>query len=174
MPIQAPTVVFPPNKSAGLSARLCVTSQVCEEFLWAIFLPRQCIVSMFFSGVGRQPISASPVLFLANEVWITWLKCCRLCEHEEHRPTNTRNCFSALKAVPSLVRTSRHGNLSISLISLRVLRAMIARFLDISRRDTIGELLPSCITEDAMATGFEPCPLTILMQTTPTTISAVY
>jgi len=33
-------------------------------------LPKQGIVSMFFSGVGRQPISASPVLFLANEVWI--------------------------------------------------------------------------------------------------------
>ena len=46
------------------------------------FLPQQGIVSMFLSGVGRQPISASPVLFLANEVWFTWLKCCRLCEHE--------------------------------------------------------------------------------------------
>ena len=33
---------------------------------------------MFFLGVGRQPISASPVLFLANEVWITGLQCCRL------------------------------------------------------------------------------------------------
>jgi hypothetical protein len=31
---------------------------------------------MFFSGVGRQPISASPVLFLANEGWITWLQFC--------------------------------------------------------------------------------------------------
>jgi len=38
-------------------------------------LPQQGIVSMFFSGVGRQPISASPVLFLANEGWITWLQC---------------------------------------------------------------------------------------------------
>jgi len=46
------------------------------------FLPQQGIVSLFFSGVGRQPISASPVLFLANVVWITWLQCCRLCEHE--------------------------------------------------------------------------------------------
>jgi hypothetical protein len=24
---------------------------------------------MFFSGAGRQPFSASPVLFLANEGW---------------------------------------------------------------------------------------------------------
>ena len=37
------------------------------------FLPQQGIVSMFFSGAGRQPISASSVLFLASEVWITWL-----------------------------------------------------------------------------------------------------
>jgi len=34
------------------------------------FLPQQGIVSMFFSGVGRQPISALTVLFLANEGWI--------------------------------------------------------------------------------------------------------
>jgi hypothetical protein len=53
------------NKSAGLSARSCVTSQVHEVFLWTVFLPQQGIVSMFFSGVGRQPISALPVLFLA-------------------------------------------------------------------------------------------------------------
>ena len=33
-----------------------------------LFLPQQGIVSMFFSGAGRQPISASPVLFLANVV----------------------------------------------------------------------------------------------------------
>jgi len=29
---------------------------------------------MFFSGFGRQPFSESPVLFLANEVWITQTK----------------------------------------------------------------------------------------------------
>jgi len=77
----APTGAFPPNESAGLSARSCVTSQVHEAILWAI-LPQQGIVSMFFSGAGRQPISASTVLFLANEGWITWLECFRLCEHE--------------------------------------------------------------------------------------------
>jgi len=31
-------------------------------------LPQQGIVSMFFLGIGRQPIPASPVLFLASEV----------------------------------------------------------------------------------------------------------
>ena len=76
-PIQAPTGVFPPNESAGLSARSCVTSQVHEAFLRAIFAPAGHRLNVFsepfFSGVGRQPISASPVLFLANEVWITWL-----------------------------------------------------------------------------------------------------
>jgi len=33
----APTGAFPPNKSARLSARSCVTSQVHEAILWAIF-----------------------------------------------------------------------------------------------------------------------------------------
>ena len=65
------TGAFPPTKSAGLSSRSCVTSQVHQAILWAIFLPQHGIVSMFFSGVGRQPISASPVLFLANEGWIS-------------------------------------------------------------------------------------------------------
>ena len=77
-PMKAPTGAFPPNKSAGLSARSCVTSQVHEAILWAIFLPQQGIVSMFFSGVG-----------CANT--------------NEHRPTNTRNSFSAPEAVLSEV-----------------------------------------------------------------------
>ena len=38
-PIKAPTGAFPPNKSAGLSAISCVTSQVHEAILWAIFAP---------------------------------------------------------------------------------------------------------------------------------------
>ena len=33
----APTGAFPPNKSAGLSARSCVTSLAHEAILWAIF-----------------------------------------------------------------------------------------------------------------------------------------
>ena len=75
---------------------------------------------MIFTGVGRQPISASPVLFLANEVWITWLKCCRLCEHEEHRPTNTRNCFSALKAVLSEEDSSKRSFMLFVVVSLQL------------------------------------------------------
>ena len=94
-PFQAPTGVFPPNKPAGLSSRSCVTSQVHEALLRAIFAP----AGHRLSGVGRQPISASPVLFLANEVWITWLICCCLYDTNCHRPTNTRSFFSAPVAV---------------------------------------------------------------------------
>jgi len=36
----------------------------------------------FFLRLRRQPISASPVLFHANEVWVTWLQCCGLYKHE--------------------------------------------------------------------------------------------
>jgi len=46
-PIQAPTGVFPPNKSAGLSARSCVTSQVHEAFLRAIFCPSRASSQCF-------------------------------------------------------------------------------------------------------------------------------
>ena len=55
-PIRALIGVFPPNKSAELSARSCVTSQVHEGFL-RFFLPEKGIVSIFFSFVGRQLIS---------------------------------------------------------------------------------------------------------------------
>jgi len=70
--MQATTGAFPPNKLAGLSARSCFTSQVHEAFLRAIFDPEGHRLDVF-SGAGRQAISASPVLFLANEVWATWL-----------------------------------------------------------------------------------------------------
>jgi hypothetical protein len=56
-PIEVPTGALPPNKSAGLAGG--------TEF--------SGIVSMLFSGAGRQPISALPVLFLASKVWVTWL-----------------------------------------------------------------------------------------------------
>ena len=66
------------------------------------FLPQQGIVSMFFSGAGRQPISASPVLFLANVVWKYGSRGCNTvgCANtNDRRPTNTRSCFSAPEAV---------------------------------------------------------------------------
>jgi len=53
---------------------LLMRQQICSRRHFSgLFLPQQGIVSMFFLGAGRQPISASPVLFLADEVWVTWL-----------------------------------------------------------------------------------------------------
>ena len=51
-PIQAPTGVFPGRWSAGLSARSCVTSQIHETFLRAIFCPSRASSQCFFSGAG--------------------------------------------------------------------------------------------------------------------------
>ena len=51
-PIQAPSGVFPPNKSAGLSARSCVTSQVHEAFLRAIFAPAGHRINVFLRRRG--------------------------------------------------------------------------------------------------------------------------
>ena len=101
-PMKAPTGAFPPNKSAGLSARSYVTFRSTRQFS-GLFLPQQGIVSMFFSGVGRQPISASPVLFLANEGWIRGCNAVGCANTNEHRPTNTRNSFSIPEAVISEV-----------------------------------------------------------------------
>ena len=62
--IKALTGAFLPNKLAGMSARSCITSQVHEAFLRAIPpTPQQGIDSKFFSGAGRQQISAPRVLF---------------------------------------------------------------------------------------------------------------
>ena len=46
-PIKAPTGVFPPNKSAGLSARSCITSHAHEAFLRAIFAPARHRLNVF-------------------------------------------------------------------------------------------------------------------------------
>jgi len=48
-PIQAPTGVFPPNESAGLSARSCVTSHVHEALLQAIFAPAGHRLNVFLT-----------------------------------------------------------------------------------------------------------------------------
>jgi hypothetical protein len=83
-PIKTATRTFPPNKPVEPSPRSCVTSQVHETFLRAIFCPNRASTQCFSQapGAGRQPISASPVLFLANGVWVTWLWCCRLYKQE--------------------------------------------------------------------------------------------
>ena len=53
-PIQAPTGVFPPNESAGLSARSCVTSLVHEAFLRAIFCPSRASSPCFSQAPGAS------------------------------------------------------------------------------------------------------------------------
>ena len=71
-PIKAPTGDFPPNMSAGLSARSCVTSKVHEEaVLWAIFFaPAGHRLNVFLRRRAPADLSiASPVLFPANEGW---------------------------------------------------------------------------------------------------------
>ena len=78
-PIRAPTGAFPPNKSAGLSARSCVTSQVQSQHRLSSFL---------LTKDGSRGCNA---VGCANT--------------NDHRPTNTRNSFSAPEAVLSEVAT---------------------------------------------------------------------
>ena len=60
---------------------------------------------MFFLGIGRQPIPASPVLFLASEVWVTWLQWCRLCKHEYSQTYEHRDASPLQK--PYLARSNK-------------------------------------------------------------------
>ena len=50
----APTGAFPPNKSARLSARSCVTSQVHEAILWAIVAPAGHRLKCFSQAPGAS------------------------------------------------------------------------------------------------------------------------
>ena len=60
-----PAGVFPPNKSAGLSARSCVTSQVHEAFLRAIFCPNRASSQCFSQASGASRCYArAPSSFL--------------------------------------------------------------------------------------------------------------
>ena len=67
------------------------------------FLPQQGIVSMFFSGVGRQPISAPAFLFLVTNNGSRGCNAAGCANTNGHRPTNTRSSFSAPEAVLSEV-----------------------------------------------------------------------
>ena len=63
-PIQAPTIgAFPPNKSAGLSAHSCVTSQIHEAILWATFAPAGHRLNVFLRRRldGTPSVSINPV-----------------------------------------------------------------------------------------------------------------
>jgi len=93
-PIQAPTGVFPPNKSAGLSARSCVTSQVHEAFLRAIFCPSR---SQPAPGASRSQHRLSSFLLTKYGSRSCYAVGCA--NTNGHRPSNTRSCFSAPVAV---------------------------------------------------------------------------
>ena len=97
-PIHAPAGVFPPNKSAGLSARSCVTSQVHEAFLQAIFAPAAS--SQCFSqapGASRSQHCLSS--FLLTKYGSRGCDAAGSTNTDDHRPNNTRSYFSAPEAV---------------------------------------------------------------------------
>ena len=110
--MKAPTGAFPPNKSAGLSARSCVTSQVHEVILWAIFFfcpstaPSQCFSQA--SGASRSQHRLSS--FLLTKDGSRGCNAVGCANTNIHRPTNTRNSFSAPEAVLSEVelRSAQH------------------------------------------------------------------
>ena len=85
---------------------VCVSRPRSTGLFSGLFLPQQGIASTFFSGAGRQPISAPPVLFLANQLWMYGSRSCNAvgcAKTNEHRPKKTRSCFSAPEAVLSEV-----------------------------------------------------------------------
>jgi len=98
-PIQAPTSVFPPNESAGLSARSCVTSQVHEAFLRAIFCPSRASSQCFSqaSGASQSQHRLSP--FLQTKYGSHGCNAVGCANTNGHRPTNTRSSVAAQEAV---------------------------------------------------------------------------
>ena len=87
--IRTPTGAFPPNKSAGLKARSCVTSQVHEAYLWAIFCPSRESPQRFSQAPGSSRSQLRLSSFMLTKYGSLG------CHTNEHRPTNTRSCFFA-------------------------------------------------------------------------------
>jgi len=98
-PIQAPTGVFPPNESAGLSARSCVTSQVHEAFLRAIFCPSRASSQSFSQAPGASRSQHRLSSFLLTKFGSRGCNAVGCANTNGHRPTNTRSSFSAPEAV---------------------------------------------------------------------------
>jgi len=98
-PIQAPSSVFPPNKSAGLSARSCVTSQVHEEFLRAIFCPSRVSSQCFSQASGASRFQHRLSSVLLTKYGSRGCNAVGCANTNGHRPTNTRSFFSAPEAV---------------------------------------------------------------------------
>jgi len=98
-PIQAPTGVFPPNESAGLSARSCVTSQVHEAFLRAIFCPSRASSQCFSQASDASRSQHRLSSFLLTKYGSHGCNAVGCANTNGHRPTNTRSSFSAPEAV---------------------------------------------------------------------------
>ena len=98
-PIQAPTGIFPPNESVGLSARSCVTSQVHEAFLRAIFCPSRASSQCFSQAPGASRSQHRLSSFLLTNYGSHGCNAVGCANTNGHRPTNTRNFFPAPEAV---------------------------------------------------------------------------
>ena len=105
-PIQAPTGVFPPNKPAGLSARSCVTSQVHEAFLRAIFCPSRASSQCFSQASGASRSQHRLSSFLLTKYGSHGCNAVGCANTNGHRTTNTRSSFSAPEAVLNEVEQS--------------------------------------------------------------------
>jgi len=101
--MKAPTGAFPPNKSAGLSARSCVTFQVHEAILWAIFCPSRASSQCFSQAPGASRSQHRLSSFLLTKYGSRGCNAVGCAITNKHRPTNTRSSFSAPKAVLSEV-----------------------------------------------------------------------
>ena len=102
-PMKAPTGAFPPNKSAGLSARSCVMSQVHEAILRAIFCTSRTSSQCFSQAPGASRSQHRLSSFLLTKDGSNGCNALGCANTNEHRPTNTRSSFSAPEAVLSEV-----------------------------------------------------------------------
>ena len=89
-PIQAPTDIFPPNESAGLSARSCVTSQVHEAILRAIFCPSRASSQYFSQAPSASRSQHRLSCFLLTKYGSRGCNAVGCANTNGHRPTNTR------------------------------------------------------------------------------------
>jgi len=85
---------------------------------------------MFFSGAGRQPISASPVSFLLTKYGPRGYNNVGYANTNDHRPTHTRNSFSAPEAVLNEVEQGLKIQVrdAVSYIAVRSIRYQDLRF----------------------------------------------
>ena len=89
-PIGAPTGAFPPNKSAGLSAHSCVTSQVLEAISWAIVCLSRASPQCFSQAPGASRSQHRLSSFLLTKGGSRGCNAVGCANTNEHRPTNTR------------------------------------------------------------------------------------